>query len=134
MAKYRPETHRPEPSGRAEHIARPTIRLDKWLWQARFFKSRPLACEMIAEGHLRLNGQRCQKPGHQVGMGDTLTFPQGGRIRLIRVLAPGNRRGPASEARTLYHDLDPQPVSDPDDAEDMEHMPPAPSRQGNDIP
>lgn len=84
---------------------------------------------MIAEGHLRLNGQRCLKPGHQVGMGDTLTFPQGSRIRLIRVLAPGNRRGPAVEARALYHDLDPPPPSDPavsdlDDAEDMEQMPP----------
>jgi ribosome-associated heat shock protein Hsp15 len=88
---------------------RVTIRLDKWLWQARFFKSRPLACEMIAEGHLRLNGTRCTKPGHQLGEGDTLTFPQGGRIRLIRVLAPGRRRGPALEAQGLYHDLDPQP-------------------------
>ena len=88
---------------------RPTLRLDKWLWQARFFKSRPLACAMIAEGHLRLNGQRCLKAGHQVGPGDTLTFPQGARIRLIRVLAPGQRRGPAAEAAGLYLDLDPQP-------------------------
>lgn len=85
-----------------------TIRLDKWLWQARFFRSRPLACEMIAEGHLRLNGNRCLKPGHQVGEGDTLTFPLGGRIRLIRVLAPGLRRGPATEAQGLYRDLDSQ--------------------------
>ena len=112
MAKYRPDAPPPKAAPRL------TIRLDKWLWQARFFKSRPLACEMIAEGHLRLNGQRCQKPGHQVGAGDTLTFPQGGRIRLIRVLAPGNRRGPASEAQTLYLDLDapvivPAPASPP---------------------
>ena len=114
------QTQAPPPKS----IPRPTIRLDKWLWQARFFKSRPLACEMIAEGHLRLNGQRCQKPGHQVGAGDTLTFPQGGRIRLIRVLAPGSRRGPAPEARGLYHDLDPPPVSDLEDSEDLEQMPP----------
>ena len=98
--------------------ARATLRLDKWLWQARFFKSRPLACEMIAEGHLRLNGQRCLKPGHQVGVGDTLTFPQGARIRVIRVLAPGVRRGPAAEARGLYEDLD--PVSDLPDADEAE--------------
>ena len=119
------QTQAPPPKS----IPRPAIRLDKWLWQARFFKSRPLACEMIAEGHLRLNGQRCQKPGHQVGAGDTLTFPQGGRIRLIRVLAPGSRRGPAPEARSLYHDLDPPPVSDLsvsdlDEAEELEQMPP----------
>lgn len=85
---------------------RATIRLDKWLWQARFFKSRPIACEEIAAGNIRLNGQRTLKPGHSVGAGDTLTFPQGGRIRLIRVLAVGTRRGPATEAQTLYLDLD----------------------------
>lgn len=97
---------------------RATIRLDKWLWQARFFRSRPMACAEIAEGHLRLNGMRCMKPGHQVGAGDTLTFPQGGRIRLIRVLEIGNRRGPASEAQGLYLDLD--PLSNPADAPEQE--------------
>ena len=115
MAKYRPGTAQ-KPDGAAS--PRATIRLDKWLWQARFFKSRPMACEEIAAGLVRLNGQRCMKPGHAIGAGDTLTFPQGGRIRLIRVLAPGNRRGPASEAQTLYLDLDapaivPAPASPP---------------------
>ncbi|WP_151718702.1 RNA-binding S4 domain-containing protein [Gemmobacter serpentinus] len=120
---------------------RATIRLDKWLWQARFFRSRPMACEMIDEGHLRLNGQRCLKAGHQVGAGDTLTFPQGGRIRLIRVLAPGARRGPASEAQGLYLDLDPQSnlPEDPDAEQDCSGGPeteneildsPAPARGG----
>ena len=115
---------------------RPTIRLDNWLWQARFFKSRPLACELIAEGHLRLNGQRCLKPGHQVGEGDTLTFPLRGRIRLIRVLAPGSRRGPVPEARSLYHDLDPQPDphSDLEEAEDMEQAPASPRPARNFVP
>ena len=65
--------------GADQKIRSPLIR------QARFFKSRPLACEMIAEGHLRLNGQRCQKPGHQVGMGDTLTFPQELKVDYVRV-------------------------------------------------
>ncbi|MEH7827560.1 RNA-binding S4 domain-containing protein [Gemmobacter denitrificans] len=115
MAKYRPEDSR-----KPVAPARDTIRLDKWLWQARFFRSRPMACEMIAEGHLRLNGQRCLKPGHQVGEGDTLTFPQGGRIRLIRVLAPGQRRGPATEAQTLYRDLDPQSNPDPADLSEQD--------------
>ena len=101
MAKYRPDAPPPRAAPRL------TIRLDKWLWQARFFKSRPLACEMIAEGHLRLNGNRCLKPGHQVGEGDTLTFPQGRAIRVIRVLALSDRRGPAQEAQLLYHDLAP---------------------------
>jgi len=85
------------------------IRLDKWLWQARFFKTRSLAAGLVSGGHLRLNGTRMAKPGHAVGPGDVLTFPQAGRIRVIRVLACGLRRGPASEARGLYDDLDPAP-------------------------
>lgn len=116
MAKYRAED-RVKPAASAPRV---TIRLDKWLWQARFFRSRPMACDMIADGHLRLNGQRCLKPGHQVGAGDTLTFPQGDRIRLIRVLAPGTRRGPATEAQRLYADLDPRPDLGPDAADDSD--------------
>nr|WP_227754336.1 RNA-binding S4 domain-containing protein [Stagnihabitans tardus] len=85
------------------------MRLDKWLWQARFFKTRDLAAEVVCEGHLRLNGQHCLKPGHGVGPGDVLTFAQGARIRVIRVQALGARRGPASEAQGLYLDLDPPP-------------------------
>lgn len=81
-------------------------RLDKWLWQARFFRTRGVAADEVAAGHVRLNGQRVRKPGHVLRPGDTLTFPQGGRIRLIRVMATGQRRGPASEAQRLYSDLD----------------------------
>jgi ribosome-associated heat shock protein Hsp15 len=126
LAKYRAEE-------RSRQVAPPraTIRLDKWLWQARFFRSRPMACEMIDEGHLRLNGQRCLKAGHQVGAGDTLTFPQGGRIRLIRVLAPGARRGPAAEAQGLYLDLDPQ-SNLPDDPDQERDFPDDPETE-NDV-
>ena len=81
-------------------------RLDLWLFHARFFKSRDLAAVIVATGHLRLNGQHCRKPGHFVSPGDVLTFPQGSRIRVIRVLALGQRRGPAGEAERLYDDLD----------------------------
>jgi ribosome-associated heat shock protein Hsp15 len=87
-------------------VARPTIRIDKWLWQARFFKSRALAAATVEEGHLRINGQPTLKPGAAVGAGDVLTFAAGNRIRLIRVLSLGQRRGPASEAQALYLDLD----------------------------
>ena len=82
------------------------IRLDKWLWQARFFKTRALAAEVAESGHLRINGQPTRKPGAHVGEGDVLTFPQASRIRLVRILAVGLRRGPASEAQELYLDLD----------------------------
>ncbi len=86
--------------------ARPVLRLDKWLWQARFVKSRSLAAALVASGHLRVNGQPVAKPAHMVGPGDVLTFALGGRVRLIRILDLGERRGPAPEARALYADLD----------------------------
>jgi ribosome-associated heat shock protein Hsp15 len=81
-------------------------RVDKWLWFARFFKTRGLASEMVTGGRLRLNAAKTRKPAHPVGPGDVLTFPQGDRIRVIRVLATAARRGPASEAQALYLDLE----------------------------
>jgi ribosome-associated heat shock protein Hsp15 len=83
-----------------------TIRLDKWLWQARFCKSRGLAAKLIADGAIRVNAARVTKPATVVRVGDGLSFALGGRVRAIRVLALGSRRGPATEARTLYADLD----------------------------
>lgn len=89
--------------------ATPVLRLDKWLWHARFFKSRSLAARVCADGRVRVNGVRAAKAHVIVRAGDVLTFPAGARIRVIRVLALGTRRGPAPEARTLYEDLDPLP-------------------------
>ena len=94
------------PSGKPDPAAAQRLRLDKWLWQARFFKSRTLAAEVIAEGHVRVNGTRVSRPGRDVMEGDILTFPQGTRIRVIRITALGQRRGPATEAQGLYLDLD----------------------------
>ncbi|WP_374653338.1 RNA-binding S4 domain-containing protein [Dongia sp.] len=86
-----------------------TQRIDKWLWFARFLKSRSLATVLAASGKLRLNGQLVAKAHAQVKAGDVLTFPLGPHIRVIKVLAPGTRRGPAPEAQTLYEDLSPPP-------------------------
>ena len=96
------------PSGKPDPNAAARLRLDKWLWQARFFKSRGLAAEVIEGGHCRVNGQRTKKPGHGICIGDVLTFAQGKQIRVIKVQALGLRRGPAAEAQELYLDLDPQ--------------------------
>ncbi|MFV0491633.1 MAG: RNA-binding S4 domain-containing protein [Pseudorhodobacter sp.] len=85
------------------------IRLDKWLWQARFCKTRAIAAALVGSGRVRINGQKVAKAAHQVAPGDVLTLPLEGQVRLIRVLAPGHRRGPAVEARALYHDLDTDP-------------------------
>ena len=85
---------------------RPKLRLDKWLWAARFFKSRDLAVEVIERGHVRINGQKCRKPGHGVGQGDVLTFAQAGNIRVVRVTTMAAQRGSATDAQQLYHDLE----------------------------
>lgn len=83
------------------------MRLDKWLWHARFFKTRGLSAKLVSAGHVRVNREKVSKPAYAVAPGDVLTFPQSREIRVIRVLALGERRGPASEAQGLYEDLDP---------------------------
>lgn len=93
---------------KAPPAAAERLRIDKWLWQARFLNSRSLAAEMVSEGAFRLNGQRIDKPGRGVGPGDVLTFALGAEVRVIRVLACGTRRGPVHEAATLYEDLAPR--------------------------
>ena len=85
--------------------ARETIRLDKWLWQARFFRTRSLATKLVQAGKVRVDSTPVSKPSRAVGVGDTLTFPQARQIRVVRIKALGTRRGPATEAQTLYEDL-----------------------------
>ena len=82
-------------------------RLDKWLWYARFFKSRSLATRVSAKGRIRINGKVIKKAHQGLHVGDLLTFPKGHDIRVVRVVDLGSRRGPAAEAQTLYDDLDP---------------------------
>ena len=85
----------------------PSLRVDKWLWHARFLKSRTLAAKLCEGNRVRVNGQAIGKPSHALRAGDVLTFPLGPYIRVVKVLALGTRRGPAPEARALYEDLDP---------------------------
>ena len=81
-------------------------RLDKWLYFARFCKTRALAARLAAAKRVRVNTVVVTKPHHRVRPGDVLTFPQGpSAVRVVRVVALGERRGPASEARRLYVDL-----------------------------
>lgn len=84
-----------------------TIRLDKWLWQARFFKSRSIAAGLVSAGRVRVDGIPVSKPARAVGPGQVLTFPQEHDVRVVRIIACGTRRGPAVEAQTLYDDLSP---------------------------
>ena len=80
-------------------------RLDKWLWFARFAKSRSLAAKLIEEGCVRVNRQRAIKPSTAVKCGDVLTMTLHGRVRVIEIRAAGERRGPASEAQALYSEV-----------------------------
>jgi ribosome-associated heat shock protein Hsp15 len=89
------------------------MRLDKWLWQARFFKTRSLASKLVAAGHVRVNGERVSKPASSVRAEDVLTFAQGREIRVIKVTGLPARRGPAPEAQTHYEDLSPPPAGPP---------------------
>jgi len=89
------------------------MRADKWLWHARFFKTRGLAAKVLSGGHLRVNGDKVHKPAQAIGPGDVLTFPQARRIRVVKVLGLSERRGPATEAQALYEDLTPEVVSTP---------------------
>jgi ribosome-associated heat shock protein Hsp15 len=84
-----------------------SLRVDRWLWFARFFKSRTLAAEACASSRVRINGAPVAKPGHALRVGDVLTFPLGPHIRVIKVAALAERRGPFAEARLLYEDLSP---------------------------
>jgi ribosome-associated heat shock protein Hsp15 len=98
------------------------LRLDKWLWYARFFKTRGLATKVIAGGRLRLDGEVMTKPHRAALVGQVLTFAQGSRVRVIKILALGSRRGPADEASLLYEDLAPPEPKKADDAQKERHF------------
>jgi ribosome-associated heat shock protein Hsp15 len=79
-----------------------TQRLDKWLWFARVTKSRNLAAQLIQDGKVRVNRTKITKPSHTVRSGDVLTIAVRDSVEVLKVLAPGVRRGPPPEARQLY--------------------------------
>ncbi|MDH3343257.1 MAG: S4 domain-containing protein, partial [Gammaproteobacteria bacterium] len=80
-----------------------SIRIDKWLWAARFFKSRALATEAVSGGKVHLNNHRV-KPGREVKPGDSLTIHRDGYTYEIKVLGINKQRRPAKEAQLLYEE------------------------------
>ena len=92
-------------------------RIDKWLWFARLVKTRTLAQKLVLSGDVRVNREKIGAASQLVRAGDVLTVigPRG--VRVLKVLAPGTRRGPAPEARLLYEDLTPEPGATPATAE-----------------
>jgi len=81
------------------------VRLDKWLWAARFFKTRSLAAEEIARGRVLANGQ-VAKASREVRTGDTIALRQGTVARTVVVLGVSAARGPASVAQALYRETE----------------------------
>lgn len=85
-------------------------RIDIWLYRARIFKTRALAARLASKGKIRVSygdqTRRLSKASAPVREGDTLTLPQNGRIVRIKVIALGQRRGPAGEARALFERVD----------------------------
>lgn len=113
---------------------RTRVRLDQWLWFARFMKSRSLAGRLCATGMVTINGNSVTKPHQTVRVGDIVMLTQGGWRRTVRVLALGDHRGPASEARLLYEETatamrlpavpsDWVPLLDPGDTENTRSPP-----------
>ncbi len=91
-----------------------SVRIDVWLWRARFFKTRALSARFADSGHLRLErfGQvsRVDKASHAIKPGDRLIFAIGTRLFDVEILDSGERRGPATEAHGLYKANNPPPV------------------------
>ena len=86
----------------------PEQRLDKWLWCTRLVKTRSFGSRLIASGRVRINGERALKPSRQLRSGDVVTGAYLGRLFVVRVTGPAERRVSATIARTLYEDLTPE--------------------------
>ena len=80
-------------------------RLDKWLWFARFARTRSLAARLSEDGFVRVNGARTENPAKGLAIGDVVTVAAPHATLAVRVRDLGERRGPAPEARRLYEDL-----------------------------
>ena len=81
------------------------MRIDRFLHCIRLVKSRTIAQGVIADGYVRIDGKRVEKPSEEVRVGSVVALPLRGDIRILRVLGLPDRRGPAPEARNFYEEL-----------------------------
>jgi ribosome-associated heat shock protein Hsp15 len=82
------------------------VRIDRFLHCIRLVKSRTLAQTVVEAGHVRIDGKRVEKPSEDVRIGSIVALPLRGRVRVLRVTSLPERRGPASEARLCYVELE----------------------------
>ena len=99
---------RPRCAQDAKELTAERQRLDRWLFFARAAKSRTLAQKLIEGGAVRVNSHKTRETDARVGPGDILTMTIGKRLLVWKILDVGERRGPATEAQTLYEDLSPE--------------------------
>jgi len=85
------------------------VRIDRYFHCIRLVKSRTLAQALIDTGHVRIDGKRVEKASEPVRVGSVLTVPLRGSVRILKVLALPDRRGPSPEARACYEELGPHP-------------------------
>lgn len=93
------------PSASSQDAGAARQRLDKYLWFARMARTRSAAAQLVSGGHVRLNGRKIDQPARAVGPGDVLTISLERAVRVIRIAALAERRGPYEDARKLYEDL-----------------------------
>jgi len=101
------------------------LRIDKWLWAARFYKTRTLAVEEITRGRVEVNGQEV-KPAREVKAGDTIALRQGVVRREVVVKGLSNMRGPAPVAQQLYEET-PQSIAERERAAEQRRLAPEPA-------
>jgi len=82
-------------------------RIDKWLWHARFFKTRSIAQKQVSTGKIRVNSEKISSPSRKVIPGNVLTITRERDIKIIEILGIADKRGPFSQAQLLYNDLSP---------------------------
>lgn len=96
-----PKLNKPE----KDHTADQVVRLDRWLWAARFFKTRQLATAAVAGGKVQVDGVRA-KPGRRVRPGNLVRIHRGSTEMEVQIVRLSQRRGPASEAQDLYEETE----------------------------
>ncbi|MCP4935253.1 MAG: RNA-binding S4 domain-containing protein [bacterium] len=88
----------------------PSVRLDKWLWYTRKVKTRSKATKLVKDGKIRVNTVKVSKASQVIRVDDVITATISTNVFILKVIELGSRRGPATEAITLYEDLTPAPV------------------------
>ncbi|WP_455201609.1 RNA-binding S4 domain-containing protein [Kaarinaea lacus] len=109
-----------------------SLRIDKWLWAARFYKTRSLASDAVKTGKVQVNGEKA-KPSKEVSVGDTLTIKQAYFSKTITVSNLSSRRGPASVAETLYEET-PESIANRERLKEIQQAQPAIRRSGQGRP